>query len=1211
MKNTGLQKGELDMKTKSAAITCLALLFVLVLSSAVFGRTESNIRFSQSELYFYQEKGFARIQLPHCRSLTQVGAPELPQKGISLVIPQDVKVGGVRILSYKRELIEGEFYLYPTQEKVPIGFPPATFAEPDPLIYDSDSPYPGKIMEVTGDGYMEGFHLVHLLVYPLEYIPKQKKLYLHTDIEFEIEYVDGKRNYFRPSRIDESTIAKLSSLVYNPKDVELYKPAGALAKPGVLPPDAIPYVIITTNHLKSTYEALKQWKTKKGTKTEIKTISEIDTAYTGVDLAEKIKKFIIDAKADWNTKWILLGGDVDSIPARYTWHGAELGYTHLTDHYYSCLDNMWNSDGDDRWAEVFGDTTDLEPDGIYVGRVPLNGIDDTENFLDKLLSYERDSPYTDYQIRSLFLSSILFWDDEAKRWCDTVATTIPGNFQVSGPCFEYGKAKGIDSLNLGFGIVVNCSHAQCSGNFLACYDFGTCFQPIEKTDIFSLTNTNRYSIMFNATCLNNKLDEDCLSKYFIKNPSGGGVGYIGSAGYEYYFESRDQGKEFFNQIFDNGATLGEAFMNSKLIFLPDAHYNTTERTRIMSYILLGDPEMEVWTETPTVITQTIDPTGVDTGVQTIEVCVKKKGTWDFIEMAKVCLTKDDEVYEISYSTPFMGKTASPKIRSSVCPIPAGFENIHFPTPGWAHFVASKKNFIPVEDSIPIGYPARPGNLQVIAWACHSNVLEWDDNSSNEQSFKIKRKKRLGEWTQIDTVGPNTESFNDITAEASAKYWYTVIASNAVGGSASDTVDIISDDCPEPGCPFVYIWNGQGFVNDNVILTGSENEYNDKPSLTDYYVLSQTPRPKDGRYEIQIREFENEVSRIDKVAFFAIDYPQNENVGVTPQGKVWIYSDPVAPISCVDQNGVDHLSEIVGKDENYFVSNNPGHLVVNFGKLNETGLFRPSGQMTSGGGGGIEPPPKEPNKLAPPTTRSNANTVYVDVIRETGEWTNVAKVYPRTRSVLTLVELSQHVNPDEDFRIRISWECSYSADQIAYYSFDDGRLTVTQLGLASALHSEQGNISTLLNNNDDQRVILSPDQTIKLSFTALPDDSSKKRSFLFVAKGYYETSEAQPQLDSLASPQVISPTVEQSYPNPFNVTTSIKFTLPNAVKVTVNIYNILGQKVVTLVDEAKSAGTHTVFWDGKDKNSHEVASGIYFYQIKAGEYSEVKNMLLIK
>jgi hypothetical protein len=93
---------------------------------------------------------------------------------------------------------------------------------------------------------------------------------------------------------------------------------------------------------------------------------------------------------------------------------------------------------------------------------------------------------------------------------------------------------------------------------------------------------------------------------------------------------------------------------------------------------------------------------------------------------------------------------------------------------------------------------------------------------------------------------------------------------------------------------------------------------------------------------------------------------------------------------------------------------------------------------------------------------------------------------------------------------------------------------------------------------------------------------------------------------------------QNYPNPFNPITIIKFTVHSAqsmvhrpVPTTLRIYNILGQKVRTLVDEPKSVGNYEVIWDGKDDNGKEVASGIYFYQLKAGEFSECKKMLFLK
>ncbi|UCD17481.1 MAG: S8 family peptidase [Candidatus Zixiibacteriota bacterium] len=86
---------------------------------------------------------------------------------------------------------------------------------------------------------------------------------------------------------------------------------------------------------------------------------------------------------------------------------------------------------------------------------------------------------------------------------------------------------------------------------------------------------------------------------------------------------------------------------------------------------------------------------------------------------------------------------------------------------------------------------------------------------------------------------------------------------------------------------------------------------------------------------------------------------------------------------------------------------------------------------------------------------------------------------------------------------------------------------------------------------------------------------------------------------------------QNYPNPFNPSTIITYSLPSRSPVILSIYNLLGQKIRTLVDEIKSAGTHRVFWDGAGTDGQAVATGIYFYRIQAGEYVESRKMLLLK
>jgi hypothetical protein len=88
-------------------------------------------------------------------------------------------------------------------------------------------------------------------------------------------------------------------------------------------------------------------------------------------------------------------------------------------------------------------------------------------------------------------------------------------------------------------------------------------------------------------------------------------------------------------------------------------------------------------------------------------------------------------------------------------------------------------------------------------------------------------------------------------------------------------------------------------------------------------------------------------------------------------------------------------------------------------------------------------------------------------------------------------------------------------------------------------------------------------------------------------------------------------LSQNYPNPFNPVTEIKYTLPKDSHVELVIYNALGQKVKTLVNQFQNAGHQMVQWNSRDDRDNRVASGVYFYKIKAGEFSASKKMMVLK
>lgn len=89
-------------------------------------------------------------------------------------------------------------------------------------------------------------------------------------------------------------------------------------------------------------------------------------------------------------------------------------------------------------------------------------------------------------------------------------------------------------------------------------------------------------------------------------------------------------------------------------------------------------------------------------------------------------------------------------------------------------------------------------------------------------------------------------------------------------------------------------------------------------------------------------------------------------------------------------------------------------------------------------------------------------------------------------------------------------------------------------------------------------------------------------------------------------------LQQNYPNPFNPATIIKFDLPVRSNVTLTIFNVLGQKVKTLLaNESLPAEHHSRTWDGTTDDGHTAASGIYFYKIEAGTFVQTKKMVLMK
>ena len=98
-------------------------------------------------------------------------------------------------------------------------------------------------------------------------------------------------------------------------------------------------------------------------------------------------------------------------------------------------------------------------------------------------------------------------------------------------------------------------------------------------------------------------------------------------------------------------------------------------------------------------------------------------------------------------------------------------------------------------------------------------------------------------------------------------------------------------------------------------------------------------------------------------------------------------------------------------------------------------------------------------------------------------------------------------------------------------------------------------------------------------------------------------------EELGVPDVFA--LHQNYPNPFNPVTTIRYDVPEQSNVSVDIYNVLGQKVAELVNTAHQPGFYAVSWDGTNMTGSALGSGMYFYRIDAEKFTAVKKLLLVK
>jgi peptidase C25-like protein/thrombospondin type 3 repeat protein len=619
--------------------------------------------------------GYHRVEMDRLPSFGDIGEPVLPMKEIKLLVPPMHEVVSIKVIPGEKVDLPGSYYVEPGQEEVPLGYY-GYYAPtwPDPDVYQSADAYPGMLLGDQLSQKIRGYDVTVVTLYPVEYVPGEGKLSYYKDMTVEMCLALKTGANANTSRLGSrakmrrlgSDRTKIARTVSNPDDLAKYnleieatldaEEAGedvslsdgeegegiedtstALGIDGaptvVDPAESFQYVIITSDALKNaggayTFQDLIASKQAKGLTATIVTTEWIYSNYSGArpsggsDNQTQIRNFIIDAYNNWETEYVLLGGDADSsdvggesgdniVPVRELYDSGKLLASDL---YYCCLDGNFDNDADGTYGEstdgAGGGEIDLLAE-IYIGRAPVDSEQELSNFVMKTLAYDGGSG--SYLPKARMVGEYLGFGgvaeyaknsmEEIRLGSSVAGFTTKGfsenSFFDVSTLYEADQSWSSGTLasiiNGGVHILNHLGH--CNVNYA---------MKMGNSTVDALINT-KYFFGYSQGCYPASFDNksvsgyttsyDCIGEHMVVNSTGafafigntryGWGAYYTTAGSSQYFN-----RQFWDAVFSEGINrISAANQDSKEDNLGYLSYGRN-RWCYLDIVLLGDPEIE-------------------------------------------------------------------------------------------------------------------------------------------------------------------------------------------------------------------------------------------------------------------------------------------------------------------------------------------------------------------------------------------------------------------------------------------------------------------------------------------------------------------------------------------------------------------------------------------------------------------------------------------
>jgi hypothetical protein len=565
--------------------------------------------FAAEYIHIYRFKAPKIVTLPNGRQILKmkdtwqqddvVGAPILPVKTAKIFIPATEKIVSVVITRGKLKTIQGSHFIQHATTPYPISYKgPVTIDKPDPNIYETDILYPSAVHRTRKPHFLSGVKIALVDLKPVRYNPVEAQLKYYDKMKVMIRTEKQKRpDWVMPFRNLPKDREKILRTIENKDDFLKLHPSSVQSEPeGTLTmaeePSPIPgdrqYVVITTADLISAFRTLTAHRESAAGgeyTTHIEDIATIAVNYSGDDLAERMRNFIIDMYINHGTQYVVLGGDSDGppgtqvIPSRgcYAMVGSTIDDNIPSDLYFGCLDGPWNHDGDSFWGEstdgVGGGDIDWESE-VYVGRIPADNNTEALNHINKIIAFETTGNRPD---KTLLVGENLddtpTWGGDRMDWVYSYVSSTPKTelYDRDWEGNHWSKSELLDYINSDQNHWINhLGHSNVTYNMR-----------LSTNDVASMTNDN-YLLVYTQGCYSGSIDNrntsgsygnsDCIGEEITNAyADGGAFAYIGNSRYGWYNPgSYVEGasnlvhKEFVEAVFtDNITKLGEANQKSK------------------------------------------------------------------------------------------------------------------------------------------------------------------------------------------------------------------------------------------------------------------------------------------------------------------------------------------------------------------------------------------------------------------------------------------------------------------------------------------------------------------------------------------------------------------------------------------------------------------------------------------------------------------------